>query len=113
MENILKNEKMYMSDSEGAVIDLDIIFFDDTYAKGLRKTFNNIIYQYGFISVGDIIDIIAGEIVDSTPIRTPSYLSRKFGFKEGDSFKFELDHEPKYPGDILWKLKISSPIYYD
>lgn len=113
MEDILKNEKMYKSDSEGDVLDLDIIFFDDNYAEGLRKAFNSIVYQYGFISIGDIIDIITGVVVDSTPIKTPSYLSRRYGFKECNFFKFELDHEPKHPGDVCWKLKISSPIYYD
>jgi hypothetical protein len=108
MCDIFKDERMYMSDSEGAILDINNMVFDDISADFLRKLFINTIDRYGFISVGDIIDLVTSSIIDGTLIKNPSYLSMKYGFKDYDFFKFELDREPKYPGDILWRLDISS-----
>ena len=110
MENIFKNENMYMNESEGVILDLDCVIFDDAAAHALREQFIEIVYKYGFISVGDIINIInsSSEIF----IKNPSYLSMKYGFIDCNFFKFELDHQPKYPKDVYWKLKITSPAYF-
>lgn len=112
MENIFKDERMYMSDSEGDVLNIDEIFFDDVFADHVRKVFINNINEYGFIAVGDIIEIITGLLIGTGKlIKEPSYLSMNYGFVDPNFFKFELDHEPKRPGDTLWKLKIiSSPV---
>ena len=108
MESIFKDERMYMSDSEGIILNLDDVLFDDICADFLRKLFINIISRFGVISVADIIEAITDLVgdINGQSIKTPSYLSGRYVFTDYNFFKFELDHKPRRPGDTLWKLKI-------
>lgn len=108
MNNILTASKWYYN---GIIVPDDVIFTSDEYNMFMHDI-RDIICEYGYISVGDLIDMVSKRMASHSDfILIPSYISYVYVWKSIEDFGCERREKGDPKPTDTWRLIANDPVY--